>query len=361
MSKKYEEIILWVREQTGKGNLRYGDRLPPEKKLMEQFGVSRQTVRRALKTLGDEGVVESRRGSGTYVCEKKRVRSGREVRIAAMLTYADTYIFPSILKGMEGGITDAGCVLQISVTDNAVEKERMILREFIRNRSIDGLIAETVRSGLPNPNLDLYRELEKTGIPILFINSFYRELDCPHVSMDDSRAGYLAARHLLECGHTRIGGIFKADDGQGHLRYAGYTRALIERDIKVIGRSIIWMDSEEIHEMEGEGSRIMKRLEGCTACVCYNDEIAYRLVSLMRNAGKKVPDDLSIVGIDNSSLARFCTVPLTSVNNPVEELGKTAAGQIVRCVTGDEPMETMELEPELVVRDSVRVVCEFGG
>ena len=175
MSKKYEEIILWVREQTGKGNLRYGDRLPPEKKLMEQFS-------------------ESRRGSGTYVCEKKRVRSGREVRIAAMLTYADTYIFPSILKGMEGGITDAGCVLQISVTDNAVEKERMILREFIRNRSIDGLIAETVRSGLPNPNLDLYRELEKTGIPILFINSFYRELDCPYVSMDDSRAGYQSDR-----------------------------------------------------------------------------------------------------------------------------------------------------------------------
>lgn len=359
MSKKYEEIILWVREQTGSGNLRYGDKLPPEKDLMEQFNVSRQTVRRALKTLGDEGVVESRRGSGTYICEKRRIRSGREVRIAAMLTYADTYIFPSILKGMEGVFTEAGCVLQISVTDNAVEKERMILREFLRNRSIDGLIAETVRSGLPNPNLDLYRELEQAGIPVLFINSFYRELDCPHVSMDDSRAGYLAARHLLECGHTRLGGIFKADDGQGHFRYAGYTRALMERDIKVRGRNIIWMDSEEIHEMEGEGSRILKRLEDCTACVCYNDEIAYRLVSLLRNAGKKVPDDLSVVGIDNSSLARFCMVPLTSVNNPVEELGKTAAVQMIRCVTGEGTMETVELEPELVIRESVRVVSDL--
>lgn len=360
MSKKYEEIILWVQKQIDSGVLRYKDKLPPEKDLMEKFNVSRQTVRRALKTLGDEGVVESRRGSGTYVCEKKRVRSGREVRIAAMLTCADTYIFPSILKGMEEIFSEAGCVLQISVTDNAVEKERMILREFLRNRSIDGLIAETVRSGLPNPNLELYREMEKAGIPVLFINSFYRELDCPHVSMDDSRAGYLAARHLLECGHTRIGGIFKADDGQGHLRYAGYTRALMERDIKVKGRNIIWMDSEEIHEMEGEGSRILKRLEDCTACVCYNDEIAYRLVSLLRNEGKRIPDDLSIVGIDNSSLARFCMVPLTSVNNPAEELGRTAAEQMVRCVTGGEPMETIELKPELVVRQSVRVVSELS-
>ena len=96
MQKKYRQITAWLTEEIEKGTLCYGERIPSEKELAEQFGVSRQTVRRALKTLGDEGVVESRRGSGTYVCEKKSVRSGREVRIAAMLTYADTYIFPSI-------------------------------------------------------------------------------------------------------------------------------------------------------------------------------------------------------------------------------------------------------------------------
>ena len=68
---------------------------------------------------------------------------------------------------------------------------------------MDGLIAEAVKSGLPNPNLDLYRELEKMGIPVLFVNSYYRDLDLPHVSLDDRKAGYLAARHLLECGHTK--------------------------------------------------------------------------------------------------------------------------------------------------------------
>ena len=60
---------------------------------------------------------------------------------------------------------------------------------------MDGIIAETVKSALPNPNMELYRELEKLGIPVLFVNNYYKELSIPHISMDDRRAGYLAARH----------------------------------------------------------------------------------------------------------------------------------------------------------------------
>ena len=73
-----------------------------------------------------------------------------------MLTCVDTYIFPSIIKGIESVLTPEGCTMQIVMTHNAVEKERMLLKEFIRIRSVDGIIAETVKSGLPNPNLKLY-------------------------------------------------------------------------------------------------------------------------------------------------------------------------------------------------------------
>ena len=120
---------------------------------MEQFDVSRQTVRRAMGDLAENGIVEGRRGSGTYVTVNTRRYTGKEIRIAVMLTYVDTYIFPSIIKGIESVLSREGCTLQISMTDNAVEKERMLLREFIRTRSVDGIIAETVKSALPNPNL----------------------------------------------------------------------------------------------------------------------------------------------------------------------------------------------------------------
>ena len=361
MKKKYEVLASWILDEIENGTLRYQERIPSEKDLAEKFGVSRQTVRRALEELADKGIVEGRRGSGTYVAVNTRRHRGDEIRIAVMLTYVDTYIFPAIIKGMESVLSGEGCALQIAVSGNAVEKERMLLNEFIRTRSVDGLIAETVKSGLPNPNLKLYGKLQDSGVPVLFVNSFYRELDIPHVSMDDRRAGYLAARHLLECGHTQIGGIFKADDGQGHLRYAGYTDALMEKEIKIRGGRITWIDSEEIGEMEDESRRILKRLDGCTACVCYNDEIAYNLVNILKKAGKRVPEDISVTGIDNSVLAEFCPVPLTSLKNPVEELGRAAARKMTGCILRGEKMETEEFEPELVMRNSVRVISEDTG
>lgn len=359
MQKKYEQIVSWIRQQIEQGALAQGDRIPSENEMMERFQVSRQTVRRAMGVLTEEGVVEGRRGSGTYVSVNTRRYTGKEVRIEVMLTFVDTYIFPSMVRGIESVLSREGCTLQIGVTDNAVEKERMLLKELLRTKSVDGVIAETVKSALPNPNLELYRELERMGIPVLFVNSFYRELDIPHVSLDDRRAGYLAARHLAECGHTRIGGIFKADDGQGHLRYAGYTDALMEREIKVRGAQVIWIDSDEIKDMEAESVKFLKRLKDCTACVCYNDEIAYKLVNMCQKAGIKVPQDMSVVGIDNSGMAGFCQVPLTSVKNPVEELGRAAAEQIVGGVCLREKMESAEFEPDLVIRNSVQVLSDI--
>ena len=359
MQKKYERVVSWVQEEIKNGSLSRGDKLPSENDLMERFDVSRQTVRRAMEELTEKGVVEGRRGSGTYVTVNTRRYAGKEVRIAVMLTYVDTYIFPSIIKGIESVLSREGCTLQIAMTDNAVEKERMLLKEFIHTQSVDGIIAETVKSALPNPNMELYREIEKLGIPVLFVNSYYRELDIPHISMDDRRAGYLAAKHLTECGHTRIGGIFKSDDGQGHLRYAGYTDALMEQEIKIRGEQVIWIDSEELRMMEDESVKFLKRLKGCTACVCYNDETAYKLVGIFRKAGQRVPDDLSVAGIDNSGLAKFCPVPLTSVENPVEELGRAAAEQITCKILKNEEMETREFAPTLIMRNSVKVIHEI--
>ncbi len=360
MQKKYERIVSWVQTEIENGALSRGDKLPSENELMERFRVSRQTVRRAMEELTEKGIVEGRRGSGTYVTvNTRRYAAGKEIRIAVMLTYVDTYIFPSIIKGIESVLSSEGCTLQIAMTDNAVEKERMLLKEFIHTQSVDGIIAETVKSALPNPNMELYREIENMGIPVLFVNSYYKELDIPHISMDDRKAGYLAAKHLAECGHTRIGGIFKADDGQGHLRYAGYTDALMEQEIKIRGDQVIWIDSEELRTMGEESAKFLKRLKGCTACVCYNDETAYKIVEIFRKAGHRVPEDLSVVGIDNSGLAKFCPVPLTSVENPVEKLGRTAAERMTWKIFRNEEMETVEFEPQLIMRNSVQVIHQI--
>ena len=129
--KKYEKIAEWIRDEVEAGALSLGDKLPPENELMAQFQVSRQTVRTALSLLRKEGIVEGRRGSGSYITANVHRRTGKEIRIAVLLTCVDSYIFPALLRGMEAGLSREGCTLQISVTENAVEKQGRAAAEKI--------------------------------------------------------------------------------------------------------------------------------------------------------------------------------------------------------------------------------------
>lgn len=247
---KYEEIVNWITEKIENGDLAEGDKIYSENRLVSIFKVSRQTVRHAISVLGDNGLVVSIRGSGTYVKDSRRGvnRKKKTMRIAIMVTYVDEYIFPGIINEIERVLSKADYTLQIAFTHNAVERERHILENFLKEDMIDGVIAETTKSGLPNPNLDLYRELKRNGVPVVFINSSYPELSALHVSMDDFWAGKTATEHLLECGHRKIGAVFKLDDGQGHKRYAGYMAALMEHDIKVKGEYISWIDTMDLQK-----------------------------------------------------------------------------------------------------------------
>lgn len=354
---KYEEIADWIKEKLDRGEIRAGDRIESEHQLCETFHVSRQTVRHAVQVLENEGIVERRRGSGTYIREAVKIqeKETKTMQVAVMTTYVQEYIFPTIIQKIENELSGSGYGMQLSFTNNTVEKERFILKSILEKNMVDGLIAEPTKSGLPNPNLDMYRKIMKKGIPVLFINSCYPELEAPHVGLNDFQAGKMATRYLLKCGHRRIAGIFKSDDRQGHIRYAGYMEALMEAEIPIRSRQVLWMDSEDVKDVKAEASRILKRIDGCTACVCYNDEVASGLVGVCLEQGIRVPEDISVIGIDDSDLARFCEVPLTTVKNPVDELGKTAALEMLEMMQGLPVPQSMELDSVIINRSSVRL------
>lgn len=359
---KYKEIAEWIMEEVNQGHIRTGERIYSENELVSMFRVSRQTARHAVSVLERRGIVKRRRGSGTYVrgIERLGAPSGvRTMRIAVMTTYIDEYIFPSMIKEIEKCLSGKGYALQIAFTNNTVEKERMILKGFLKGGEVDGIIAEPTKSGLPTPNLNIYRELASQGIPVLFINSYYSGIQAVHVGMDDFMAGRIVTEHLIQCGHKKIAGIFKGDDGQGHRRYAGYADALMARDIKVIGERIAWVDTCQVREMEEDAPRYLRRILGCTACVCYNDEVANKLVGICKEGGIRIPEDLSIVGIDNSDLAGRCEIPLTSAQNPVKELASAAAFKILEMLEKGGDVESVELQPKLIIRKSVRLLDEL--
>lgn len=361
---KYQEIAEWIQEQIQHKELSPGERLYSENELSKMFGVSRQTARHAITALTEQGLVSSRRGSGTYICGCPKPTAKimhKTMRVAVLTTYVDEYIFPKMLKEMEEVLSRSGYSIQIAATNNAVEKERFLLERFWAGQQIDGIIAETTKSGVPNPNVPLYRKLIQGGIPVVFVNSYYPDLAAPHVSVKDEAAGELVTKHLIECGHQRIAGIFKCDDGQGHRRYAGYVKALMDADIKVKGERIVWIDTEEQRHMKEEHGRILKRIKGCSGCVCYNDQVANHLVGICKEQGIVIPDELSVISIDNSDLAVYCEIPFTSAINPVNELAKAAASKLMELMQGKATVKDYELEPELVIRNSVKLVHDFSN
>lgn len=351
-SPKYMEIVRWSRAQIDGRALHPGDRFLSEKELSGRFGLSRQTVRHALQLLENEGYIRRVRGSGTYVADRTRPASGEKtMTVGVISTYMSDYIFPGILRGIESVLTRSGYMIQFAFTHNRVANESLALRSMLEKR-VDGMIVEPTKSGLPNLNLDLYRQIQERRIPLVFFNAHYPSLSVPYVSLDDEEAGLAATRCLIRSGHTRIAGMFLQGDLQGRLRYLGYIRALAEANLALCDEHVLWYATEDRPTFLDDPARILARLEGCTAVFCYNDQLAVRLIEMLRSQGLRVPEDFSVIGVDNCDMAALCAPPLTTVNLPVQELGQAAAATLLSIIAGNAVTPVL-FPPAVVERASV--------
>lgn len=355
-SPKYMDIVEWTIHQISSGKFLPGDKFLSETALGEKFGFSRQTVRRALELLEQSGHVTRIHGSGTYIADSQSSTRHQppqtgpsSMTVGILSTHLDDYIFPGTIRGIEDVLTAGGYAVQLASTKNLVTGETRTLQRMLDN-PLAGLIVEPTKSGLPCFNLDLYQTIAQRGIPLVFIDSYYAELSAPYVALDDQQAGYIATEHLLSMGHRHIAGIFTHTDRQGQLRYLGYAKALADRGLPLQDDRVHWYSKESMLQIL-HGSRLFECLSTCTAVLCFNDQLAVLLMDLLQKNGRLVPDDLSVVGIDDSKLAK--SNALTSVAHPMERLGDAAARLLISMIHGAEG-KTVLFPPQLVTRGSVR-------
>ena len=354
MPAKYIQMANSLRTAISEGEYTSTGRLPTEQKLMQQFGVSRQTVRNALEILAKEGLIQRRQGSGTVVLEQKPKSENNT--IAIVISFANSYIFPSLLMDAQQVLLESGFSALVYGTDNQFEKERKILLQLLEH-PVRGMIVEGTKSALSNPNLDLYLQLRDSGVPMVFLRSCYPELSAPVIRDDDESGGYLAAQHLLQKGHTRIGGIFKMDDRQGILRYSGMMHALRDAEISFQEESVFWFDTNQRVSLVEHGATgwlegyAAQLAQSCTAVICYNDEIAYRLLDILLHSGVRVPQQLAIISFDNSHYSSLGAVGLSSLAPDPGRLGSLAAQAILELVRGGQA-QSQKLPWKLVTRKS---------
>ncbi len=358
MKPKYQVIIEDIKSKILSGDYSIGEQIPTESAMQETYGVSRHTVRKAILELSNEGFLRSEKGSGTYVSnqyQSKASGASANKTIGVITTYISDYIFPSIIRGIESRLNKDNYSLLLASTNNDVEQEKKAL-EMMLSYGVDGLIVEPTKSNLYNPNISYYLSFKEQDVPFTMINAYYEELDVPFFCLDDVQSSYLATNELISKGHTQIGLIAKMDDLQGKYRMKGYIKALGDAKLRFQPEHILSFNTETKLDLYANLKEFLtENKDEMTALVCYNDEVGLEVVNVCRQLGMSIPDKLSIIGQDNSYIAKNATINLTTLTHPQEQMGHDAADWIIKKLQGkkDLPNETY-YQPVLVEGETIK-------
>lgn len=355
--RKYAVLADDIKNAILEGRVTAGDKIASENVLARQYEISRHTVRKALSILEEEGFVEAIHGVGTF-CTKKAKPRGNSNNIAVITTYISDYIFPRLIQGIDKVLTENGYSIILKNTANSRANERKCLEDML-TKDIDGLIIEPSKSQILCKHIELYEQLDALGIPYIFIQGCHIQMRSkPHILMDDEQGVYLLTKHLIQTGHKQIAGIFKADDSQGRERHKGYVRALTEAGFAYNPDLVIQFHTEDRKRKPAQMVTLMlEDQDVIDAIVCYNDQIAMEVYRVLETLGRRVPEDISITGYDNSNGGDNSILQLTTIAHPQEKLGEMAAELILEQIRGvplEESKVKKVIEPNLIVGNSCK-------
>lgn len=355
MTAKYLRLATILREQIRSNINASGRKLPTEAVLSKRYGVSRQTVREALKLLKSEGLIETRQGSGTYVVEKTDRDASN--KIAVLISSDSEYIYPELISDIKAVFKKNGYVTNVFTTRNSISLERELLQK-ISAENYAGLIAEPVKNAYPGASPDLYEKIKSKGTQIVFMRGgYYNFPDYPYVKSDDVYGGYLSCRMLLKKNHGNIVCLLNRDCMSGIERYQGILMAINDSDIAVSDDNCTWYSSENVKNLREKQDHsflidfINKNISRSSAVICMDDEIAYWLIKELRSRGTDVPGDISVVSFDNSYLSTFDKPLITSMSHNAHELGRSSAQALLKLING-QPFSSQKLSWHPVNRDS---------
>ncbi|WP_293820398.1 LacI family DNA-binding transcriptional regulator [uncultured Parolsenella sp.] len=266
----------------------------------------------------------------------------------------ESRFFSSLAKNLELRCRKLGYALFITNSDESPTADAELVRLLV-NRGIDGLFL--VVSDEFTTDAQLLEDLSQLPVPYVMVDRFIDGLACDKVRFDNVEGGYLACRHLIECGHRRIACIANTRSHTGDERVAGYRHALDEAGLPFDESLVLHSDYYIPTAYEAAGQLTGLDVTGVLAT---SDNIALGVLKRLYEEGRRVPRDYSVVSYDNSAADSLFEPALTSIEQNVGELSEAAIGLILqrldeyaRGEEGKGPQERL-LTPRLVLKDSVR-------
>jgi DNA-binding LacI/PurR family transcriptional regulator len=329
------------------------------KDIAKAAGVSHSTVSRALadsplvstETKARVQQLASEMGYSPDAQARSLVM-GRTQSVGVVVTTITDPFIAEIVQAVEQTAHNFDYTV-ILATSNAEPEREIAAVEMLRSKRVDGLIVTSSRVGV------LYQEhLDRLGVPVVLINSQQEQSGSYtfSVSVDNQHGGCLATRHLIDLGHRRIAYVTGPADHSDDLdRLAGYRDALQLAGL-LFDPLLVIPGTGRADGGEAALPHLMSRQDRPTAAFCYNDMTAIGLISAARRAGLAVPADLAVVGFDDIAFASYVSPSLTTIAQPIPDMGKRAMGMVLDLILGSHgargEIANILVRGELVVRDS---------
>lgn len=323
------------------------------KDLADQAGVSTATVSRVLN--GKAGVAAETRKAVLAALDvlgydrPEKLRSRPEGLVGLIVPELDNPVFPVLAQAIETALSDRGFTpLLCTQSPGGTTEDEYV--EMLLDHGVDGIVFVSGRHADASASLDRYHRLRSRGMPIVLVNGYAEGVDAPAISTDDVVAVDLALRHLNSLGHQRIGLAIGPDRYVPARRKAtAFTAALARQGTDATEHIVSTLFTVEGGQAAG-GELIDS---GHTAIICASDLMALGVIRAARSRGLRVPEDISVIGFDDSALIAFTDPPLTTVRQPVQAMGKAAVSALLSEINGVRVSRTELLfHPELIVRAS---------
>jgi DNA-binding LacI/PurR family transcriptional regulator len=349
-------VVAYLRAGIADGTFVAGAQIPTEHALVEQFGVSRGTVRHAMSTLVHEGLLERVRGRGTFVRSIAALplpltAAKVEKRIGVILSHPGGEMELRTLVGIESAARERGYAVSFSYTDEDAQQQAYEIQRLRADR-VAGLIIFPIRDIEDDTSI---HDLRTDEVPFVLIDRYLPRVEADSVLTDNVGGGYIATEHLISLGHTRIGFVHSYAGTLATTsvrdRWLGYRQALdthqLPYDPELVYQTTRFMGNQD------DFDEFFARQPLPTAVFAATDHVALGFMQAAYHHSLVIPNDLALIGFDNLGFTANVRPPLTTLAQNFPELGARASRLLMnRIESVDGPPRRIILPATLTIRDS---------
>jgi DNA-binding LacI/PurR family transcriptional regulator len=361
----HEKLRQAILNQIVDGTLKAGEGLPSERRLREALNFSRSTIRQALGHLTQAGYLESIPSTGTFVTEPQAAAAPSSL-VGLVVTGPNfQFFYPQLATAFNARLRQAGYGMLMSLYDDNVESLGTVVDELLA-QNVAALAITPPRYGEVN---GVVSRLHQRGLPFVFVGRRSPGMLVDTVATNNELIGQQATRHLIDLGHRDIVHLGFLDYSTGQDRARGYRQAMEEAGLSPrvveppmpssVPQSAGMPAGIPTEHLADPAHRVASRLWGAdapdapTAVFCFNDIVALGVYKALREASRRIPDDVAVVSVDNLPTVRHFEVPLTTFALPGEAIGTESAALLLRRLSGlDAVPRTYLLPANFIQRNS---------